>query len=133
MNVGSPLTRELIQSNIADMDLDPDSLSQVDEAFTSAGVTWYQPLLLLLQYWLSHDQAILDHLLVARLTDAECEAEPHKYTVMTLLGPISPIQSTFQILSNHLGWWSVQTSQRHSLRQGAHEIEIALSFKLLHL
>ena len=33
------LTRELIQSNIADMDLDPDSLSQVDEPFTSAGTT----------------------------------------------------------------------------------------------
>ena len=32
------LTRELIQSNIADMDLDPDSLSQVEEAFISAGL-----------------------------------------------------------------------------------------------
>ena len=32
------LTRELIQSVIADMDLDPDSLSQVEEAFISAGL-----------------------------------------------------------------------------------------------
>ena len=30
------ITRELIQSVIADMDLDPDSLSQVEEAFISA-------------------------------------------------------------------------------------------------
>ena len=30
------LTRDLIQSVIADMDLDPDSLSQVEEAFISA-------------------------------------------------------------------------------------------------
>ena len=29
------LTRDLIQSVIADMDLDPDSLSQVNEAFIS--------------------------------------------------------------------------------------------------
>ena len=33
-----PLPLELIQSNIADMDLDPDSLSQVEEAFISAGL-----------------------------------------------------------------------------------------------
>ena len=32
------ITRELIQSFIADMDLDPDSLSQVEEAFISAGL-----------------------------------------------------------------------------------------------
>ena len=32
------ITRELIQSVIADMDLDPDSLSQVEEAFISAGL-----------------------------------------------------------------------------------------------
>ena len=32
------LTCDLIQSVIADMDLDPDSLSQVEEAFISAGL-----------------------------------------------------------------------------------------------
>ena len=32
------ITRELIQSVIADMDLDPDSLSQVEEAFIGAGL-----------------------------------------------------------------------------------------------
>jgi hypothetical protein len=32
------LTRDLIQSVIAEMDLDPDSLSQVEEAFISAGL-----------------------------------------------------------------------------------------------
>ena len=32
---GFRLTRDLIQSVIADMDLDPDSLSQVNEAFIS--------------------------------------------------------------------------------------------------
>ena len=32
------LTRELIHSVIGDMDLDPDSLSQVEEAFISAGL-----------------------------------------------------------------------------------------------
>ena len=32
------LTCDLIQSVIADKDLDPDSLSQVEEAFISAGV-----------------------------------------------------------------------------------------------
>ena len=32
------LTRDLIQSVIADMDLDLDSLSQVEEAFISAGM-----------------------------------------------------------------------------------------------
>ena len=32
------ITRDLIQSVIADMDLDPDSLSQVEEAFISAGL-----------------------------------------------------------------------------------------------
>ena len=32
------ITRELIQRVIADMDLDPDSLSQVEEAFISAGL-----------------------------------------------------------------------------------------------
>ena len=32
------ITRELIQSVIVDMDLDPDSLSQVEEAFISAGL-----------------------------------------------------------------------------------------------
>ena len=32
------LTRELIQTVIADMDLDPDSLSQVEESFISAGL-----------------------------------------------------------------------------------------------
>ena len=32
------ITRELIQSVIADMDLDPDSLSQVEEAFISVGL-----------------------------------------------------------------------------------------------
>ena len=32
------LTRDLIQSVISDMDLDPDSLSQVEEAFISAGL-----------------------------------------------------------------------------------------------
>ena len=32
------LTRDLIQNVIADMDLDPDSLSQVEEAFISAGL-----------------------------------------------------------------------------------------------
>ena len=32
------LTRDLIQSVIADMDFDPDSLSQVEEAFISAGL-----------------------------------------------------------------------------------------------
>ena len=32
------ITRELIQSVIADMDLDPDSLSQAEEAFISAGL-----------------------------------------------------------------------------------------------
>ena len=32
------LTRDLIQSVIADMDLDPDSLLQVEEAFISTGV-----------------------------------------------------------------------------------------------
>ena len=30
-----PLTRKLIQSKIADIDLDPDSLSQVKAAFVS--------------------------------------------------------------------------------------------------
>ena len=34
-----PLPRELIQSYITDMDLDPDSLSQVDEALISARLT----------------------------------------------------------------------------------------------
>jgi hypothetical protein len=34
-----PLPRELIQSYIADMDLDPDSLSQIDEALISARLT----------------------------------------------------------------------------------------------
>ena len=48
------------------MDLDPDSLSQVDEPFTSAGSTKYQPLLLLLQYQRSNDRAFVDHLLVTR-------------------------------------------------------------------
>ena len=61
-----PLPRELIQSNIADMDLDPDSLSQVEAAFISAGLTKYQPLLLLLQYQRSNDRAFVDHLLVTR-------------------------------------------------------------------
>ena len=61
-----PLPRELIQSNIADMDLDPDSLSQVDEPLTSAGLTKYQPLLLLLHYQRSNDRAFVDHLLVTR-------------------------------------------------------------------
>ena len=32
------LTCDLIQSVIAEMDLDPDSLSQVEEAFISAGL-----------------------------------------------------------------------------------------------
>ena len=32
------ITRDLIQSVIANMDLDPDSLSQVEEAFISAGL-----------------------------------------------------------------------------------------------
>ena len=32
------LTRDVIQSAIADMDLDPDSQSQVEEAFISAGL-----------------------------------------------------------------------------------------------
>ena len=32
------LTRDLIQTVFADMDLDPDSLSQVEEAFISTGV-----------------------------------------------------------------------------------------------
>ena len=32
------ITRELIQSVIADMDLDLDSLSQVEEAFISVGL-----------------------------------------------------------------------------------------------
>jgi hypothetical protein len=32
------ITRELIQRVIADMNLDPDSLSQVEEAFISAGL-----------------------------------------------------------------------------------------------
>ena len=32
------LTRDLIQPVFADMDLDPDSLSQVEEAFISIGV-----------------------------------------------------------------------------------------------
>jgi hypothetical protein len=32
------LIRDLIQRVIADMDLDPDSLSQVEEAFISAGL-----------------------------------------------------------------------------------------------
>ena len=32
------LTRDLIQSIITDTDLDPDSLSQVEEAFISAGL-----------------------------------------------------------------------------------------------
>ena len=32
------ITRDLIQSVIADMDLDPDSLSQVEEASISAGL-----------------------------------------------------------------------------------------------
>ena len=68
------LTRELIQSNIADMDLDPDSLSQVEAAFISAGLTKYQPLLLLLQYQRSNGRAFVDHLLVAQLTYAECKA-----------------------------------------------------------
>ena len=61
-----PLPRELIQSNIADMDLDPDSLSQVEAAFTSAGLIKYQPLLLLLQYQRSNDRAFADHQLVSR-------------------------------------------------------------------
>ena len=69
-----PLKRELIQSNIADMDLDPDSLSQVDEPFTSAGLTKDQPLLLLLHYQRSNGRAFIDHLLGTRLTDAEREA-----------------------------------------------------------
>ena len=56
------------------MDLDPDSLSQVDEPFTSAGTTKHQPLLLLLHYQRSNDRAFTDHLLVTRLTDAEREA-----------------------------------------------------------
>ena len=69
-----PLPRELIQSYITDMDLDPDSLSQVEAAFISAGLTKYQPLLLLLHYKHSNDRAFVDHLLVTRLTDAESEA-----------------------------------------------------------
>ena len=32
------ITREPIQTVFADMDLDPDSLSQVEEAFISAGL-----------------------------------------------------------------------------------------------
>ena len=32
-----PTSTDLIQSVIADMDLDPDSLSQLEEAFISAG------------------------------------------------------------------------------------------------
>ena len=68
------LTRELIQSNIADMDLDPDSLSQVEAASISAELTKYQPLLLLLQYQRSNGRAFVDHLLVTRSTDAEREA-----------------------------------------------------------
>ena len=41
MNGDTPSPRELIQSNItdADVDLDPDSLSQVNEAFISARLT----------------------------------------------------------------------------------------------
>ena len=39
MNGWLPLTRELIQSNIIDMDLDPDSLLQAHKAFASAGMT----------------------------------------------------------------------------------------------
>ena len=74
MNVGSPLTRELIKSNITNIGFDPDSLSQVDEPFISAGLTKYQPLLLLLHYQRSNGRAFIDHLLVTRLTDAEREA-----------------------------------------------------------
>ena len=37
---GFRLTRDLIKSVIADMDLDPDSLSQAEEAFISAGLLW---------------------------------------------------------------------------------------------
>ena len=43
------ITRELVASTIAEMDLDPDSLSQVEEAFISAGLLL---LLLLLNHWL---------------------------------------------------------------------------------
>ena len=32
------ITRRIVQATIADMDLDPDSLSQVEEAFISAGL-----------------------------------------------------------------------------------------------
>ena len=60
-------------------------------------------------------------------------ASSHQYAITTLLSAISPIQSTLQILDDHLGGDQFKTSHRNSLRQGAHEIEIALSFKLLHL
>ena len=32
------ITRELIQQTIADMDLDPDALAEVEEAFMGAGL-----------------------------------------------------------------------------------------------
>ena len=32
------ITRELIQQTIADMDLDPDALAEVEEAFIGAGL-----------------------------------------------------------------------------------------------
>ena len=32
------ITRQLIQQTIADMDLDPDALSEVEEAFIGAGL-----------------------------------------------------------------------------------------------
>ena len=38
------ITRDLIQSVIADMDLDPDSLSQVKQAFISADLLRKPPL-----------------------------------------------------------------------------------------
>ena len=36
------ITRELIQQTIADMDLDPDALAEVEEAFIGAGLLHLQ-------------------------------------------------------------------------------------------
>ena len=102
-----PLPRELIQSYITDMDLDPDSLSQVDEALISARLTWYLPLPLLLQYNLSLDQAILGHLLFTRLTDAEREAIAsqihHQDIAECNITPTEHIPDNWRPLGAHLG------------------------------
>ena len=115
------------------MGLDPDSLSQVEAASISAGLTKYQPLPLLFQYQRSNGRAFIDYLLVTRLTDAERETLASSIRHHNIAEPNITHTEHIPDTKRPLGWLSVQTSHRNSLRQGAHEIEIALSFKPLHL